>query len=390
MIKKICLLLISWKAAILGFALLSTFIIPLNLAFTALFAQYDAGLPYLVWIWGNFDGVHYLGIAAKGYELLKQPFFPLFPLMTSVVSHLFFVPVLPAALVVSHLCFFASLAVMWKLLQKDKVISPLLFLMIILTYPTSFFYGSVYNDSPFLLFACLTILFCREKKWGYASIFGALATLTRLNGLALAIYILSEYFLSYSESLEKEWNLKNLVTQVGKKLSMKQLFSSGILAVSFIPLSFISYLGYIQYKFGDWQTLFTAMSIWHQENFVFPLQVAWRYLKILALTSPVLLNYWVALFELAAILFYIFILIISWKKIRLPYWIMIFISLLIPAMTGSFQGMPRYALHLYPLFLAIYLFIEKMPRLSKVAYFIGMIILQALFIGLFTRGYFIS
>jgi hypothetical membrane protein len=66
-----------------------------------------------------------------------------------------------------------------------------------------------------------------------------------------------------------------------------------------------------------------------------------------------MLNYWVAVVEFLAVIFSVFLLLWSWRKIRSLYWVFFAVSLLIPALTGTFQGMPRYALHLYPFFLEL-------------------------------------
>jgi hypothetical protein len=103
-----------------------------------------------------------------------------------------------------------------------------------------------------------------------------------------------------------------------------------------------------------------------------------------------MLNYWVAVVELLAILFSLFMLFWSWRKIRLSYWFFFAISLLIPALTGTFQGMPRYALHLYPFFLALTFFWQKSYWPTKLTYVLFSIIIFLFGICLFTRGYFFS
>mgnify|MGYP001564860621 FL=1 len=61
-------------AKILAFtgAFIATLIMPTNYKFTA---AYDFGLrlPYYLWIWGNFDGTHYLEVARNWYHHLEYP-----------------------------------------------------------------------------------------------------------------------------------------------------------------------------------------------------------------------------------------------------------------------------------------------------------------------------
>ncbi len=65
-------------------------------------------------------------------------------------------------------------------------------------------------------------------------------------------------------------------------------------------------------------------------------------------------------------------------------------SILIPSLTGTFAGMPRYGLHLYPFFLSVAMLLEKRPLMVKATYVA--ISLALLFIGIcyFTRGYFFA
>lgn len=389
MVKKILNYLVYWRILTLIFAFLASFLIPLATAFNP-YPHLKAKLPYYVWIWANFDGAHYLKIADWGYRQYEQPFFPLFPILIRVLAEVYHLPYLISGLFISHLSTILALFIIIKLLiiddQKDKIN---LFLIAILLFPTSFFYGSVYNDSLFLFLSSLTILLARKKKWIATSVAGSLATLTRLNGLALFIFILFEY-ISNKLNFRETWNLKKLILSFKLQVSAKKILGSRILFVILIPTVFIGYLIYNQIAFGHWTLLFKAMVVWHQEKLVFPLQVFWRYAKILFINSPNTLIYWVAVMELSFVFFYIFILIYSFKKIRFSYWLFVAISLLIPSLTGTFAGMPRYGLHLYPLFLGLTFFLDHQKKIVKLLYFVLSLVILFLCLALFTRGYFIA
>lgn len=386
--KELLSWFVLWKIMIFIFAFIATFLLPLQLKFTPHVTEYGRLLPYYVWIWGNFDGHHYLSIASHGYEDLKQPFFPFFPITIRSVSELLHIPVLPAAIVVSYSASLGAFFVVRKLLRLDGFGNSKLFWLILFLYPTSFFYGAIYNDALFFLFACLTILAGRQRKWAWAALWGAFATATRLNGLALFFFLIVEYLIGQL-SIEKSWKLITLQKIVTSK-ELKTIWQSKVWFVTSIPFTFISYLTYIQIKFGDWRTLFTAMSVWNQNSMTFPINVFWRYMKIFYYVSPHLITYWVAVIEVMAILFYCFIFIFTFKKLRLSYWIFIVIAILIPWLTGTFQGMPRYALHLYPLFLGMTIFLEQRSLPARTVYFLLSTSLLLIILTLFTRGFFIT
>lgn len=382
MVKKILLFFFTWKVVTFLLAYLAIFLISNVPTFES--GKFGVSLPFFVKVWGNFDGYHYMEIAQRGYQNLEQGFFPLFPIFMRSFTAVFRTPLIISGQIISNFSFIASLFIINKLLiiDKKKKLFNLLFLIIIF-FPTSFYYGAVYNDSLFFLLATLAIYFARDKKWFLSSFCGGLATLTRLNGLSLFFFILFEY-------VNKDWSLSNLVKQCKKCLGFKEILKSKIYSVIIIPLSFTSYLLYINTVLGSWKSLFSSMKIWGQDKLIFPLIVFWRYFKIIFLYPTFQLNYWVAVFELLMVIFYIFLLFYSFKKIRLSYWILFALSILIPSLTGTFQGMPRYGLHLFPMYLSISLLLNKSSFLGKFLYFAFSIILLVFALTLFTRGYFVA
>lgn len=386
--KRVIVAFLGWKVMILIGVYVATFVLPFYPKFSAAL-DFGLRLPYFIWIWGNFDGTHYLEIARNGYHFLEYPFFPLFPFLIKILFEIpdtfkIYLPFIISGIIISNIAFFLSLLVVLKLLDfdKNKVLKPLV-LLVIVFFPTSFFFGAVYNDSLFFLFATLTILAARKRNFLGAGIFGSLATLTRLNGLALIFLIAFEYIGSH-------WDIKKLLSETKSKLELEEIMKSKIYTVLLIPLIFIGYLFYVQYLSGNWQDLFTAMKVWNQSEPTFPLQVAFRYMKIFLFVDKNTIVYWVAAFEFLSVLFYVAMLVFSFKKIRLSYWIFFAVSILIPSITGTFAGMPRYGLHIYPFFLSIALFLENKPLNFKAFYFAISLALFLFAITLFTRGYFVS
>lgn len=386
--KKILMYFISWKILVLIGAYLATFLAPISYNFTTA-SSFGLKLPYYLWIWANFDGGHYLRIANEGYRHLLYPFFPLYPLSIHILDEILkalsiHLPLLASGFLVSNIAFFLALLVMIRMLilDREKNLIPLI-LLIVITYPTSFFYGALYNDSLFFLLASLTIFFARNRNFLAAGILGGLATLTRLNGLALIFLIAFEY-------MGFNWNFKNITSELKSKISVKEILRTKIYLIALIPAAFVGYLFYINQISGDWQNLFTTMRIWNQSEPTIPIQVAYRYLKIFLSVPPQTLVFWVAVFEALSVAFYVAMLVFSFKKMRFSYWIFFAVSILIPSLTGTFSGMPRYGLHLYPFFLSIALFLERKSLDFKLRYFIISLALFLFAITLFTRGYFVS
>lgn len=387
MTKKIFLIFASWRILLYLFMFLATFILPFKNSFVT-DLEFRHKFPYLIWVWGNFDGFHYMYIAKTGYHQFQYSFFPLYPLLLNLPRIFLEWPRLITGQIISNLSFILSLFLFYKLLSLDKVKHLFLILsFVIILFPTSLFYAAVYNDAIFLLLALLSIYFARKRFWIFSALFGSLATLTRLNGLALAFLLFFEYLSSKNETPAGTWDFgKNFINN----LRIKSILHSKIYALILIPLAFLGYLLYTQISFGDWNLVFSSMAPWGQDRIIFPLQVFWRYLKIIFLFEFSNLIYWVAIWEVLFIILYLFMIVYSFRKIRCSYWFFFAVSILMPSLTGTFQGMPRYGLHIYPLFLSLALFLENRGKFFKFIYFTLSAALLFFAVALFTRGYFIA
>lgn len=375
MFRQIIALFWGSRALLLIFALLAPFFINLHVR-SWLGLEYGRASPYLLWIWANFDGVNYLKIARDGYSFPYFAYFPLLPFLIFLVQKISTLPHLLAGLVVTNLALFFSLLVVAKIILLDfdkKITFRTLFFLLI--FPFSFFYGSVYTESLYLLTATLSFYFARKSRWGLSGIFGFFASLTRLVGMALLPALLLEW---WWQNRKKGNNFKNLI----KNFTNQRAFF-----IFLVPLGIIVYSLYLQINYGDFLLFQKSMSAWNQANFVFPGQVLWRYAKIIIL-APKDFVYFVAILELITTFFYFFLAFYI-LKIRFSYGIFMLVSLLIPTFTGTFQSMPRYLLHLFPAFLALALLTKRSKWLFGIVTAI-FFLLQFLFVALFTRGYFIA
>lgn len=329
---------------------------------------------FLIYPYGNFDAVYYLLIAGKGYTV-NAGFFPLFPLSIHIVSLPF--NVLPFDLIQYFLAIFlvslfllASLITFYKLVRFDyKENVAIWSIVFLLIFPTSFFYGAIYSESLFLLLSLLAFYFARKKKWFLSGITGAFLSGTRLVGIFMLPSLLFEYF-----KYEKNKSL-------GKLLS-----------ILLVPLGLITYAFYNLQKWGNAFYFIQAQGNFANNRSVnsiilFP-QTLFRYIKILITLKPNIYEWWVAFFEISFFIFALSLLYIAWKKkVRFSYLIFGILCFLLPISSGTFTGLPRYVLTIFPIFITLALIKNK---LFKIAYSAISIILLFLFFMLFSKGYFIS
>ncbi len=330
---------------------------------------------FLLYPFGNFDGVYYLLIAANGYTV-NAGFFPLFPLSINLATFPFgdILPFGPIqffiAIFLVSVFFLVSLVVFYKLIRLDYkeniAIWSVIFLLI---FPTSFFYASIYSESLFLLLSLISFYCARKKKWVASGIAGGLLSATRLVGIAIWPVLIYEYF-----------------KENRNKITIK------ILPLFLPPLGIIGYALYNLQKWGNPFYFIEAQGNFANNRTVnsivlFP-QTIFRYLKILFSVKPIIYEWWVAFFELSFFIFALILFYIAWKKkIRTSYLIFGILCFLLPVSSGTFSGLPRYVLTIFPLFISLALIKNKF---FKIIYSIISIILLLLFFMFFSKGYFIA
>lgn len=384
MIKKIALIFLSWRLLLF---------IPLIAG--NIFLTYRQGYPYTSplhflsdpnWLvssflfssWANFDGVHYLLIAANGYTQ-NAGFFPMYPILifilTSIISpsaaiYPFYPVQYLEVLFVTNLFFGLALIILYKLIKLDHEDEVAVWgIIFILLFPTSFFFASIYSESLFLLLTLLSFYFARTNRWFLASLCGGLLTATRLVGIAIIPALIYE-FVKNEKSLVK----------------LKSLF------LFITPLGLLSYMLFNFLKWGNPFYFVQAQGSFYNERTVDSIvlipQTIFRYIKILTTLSPSVFEWWIALLEISVFVFVSVLIYLAWKKrLRLSYIIFAIVCFLIPISSGTFTGLPRYVLIMFPIFIALALVKSK---LIKISYAVICSILLFILFMLFSKGYYIA
>lgn len=376
-----------WRIFLFVFAFLAVFLIPV---FGNRFPYVDrvlsiTHLPGWVWGFGNFDGVHYLRLAQDGYSAqFSQAFFPLYPFLIRIFNffpkgnldpNLYTDPsYFYTGLILSSVFFIAALYLLfklWKLEQGNKI--AWISILLLLTFPTAFYFGSIYSESLFLLLAVLTFWFVKKDKFILAGLAAALASATKVQGVLLGLFLAVELWEKYKGKFKGS----------GKKLL------KDILGVIISPLGLLTYMFYLYRIFGNPIYFLTAQPAFGAERSSVPLvtlpQVVYRYIKMLLVLPPGDLGFWNAVLELLITLVLVITLIYAFKKIKFSYWIFITLSVLLPTMTGTFSSMPRYALLAFPL-------IPLIANFNKASKYIiiAQVLLEIVLVALFTRGYWVA
>jgi hypothetical protein len=349
-----------------------------------------------LWAWLNFDGEHYFSLVRRGYQPLKYFYFPLYPIVVWFMTKIFgakFIAKAVIGLLVSNISFVISLVGLWRLVKLDFNDSVVFrTLMLLLVFPTSFYFGSFYTESFFLALAVWSFYSARRGRWLTAGILGGLANATRIFGLALIPAFLVEIWLQKIK--DKKFKI------------VLPLISTAIAS-----LGFLLYVLYLKIETGDPLAFFHSLRVvfgeQRSDHLIFVPQVFYRYIfKVLPNVNydylPAVFTAWLEF--LSALMFGGFgvlgILGIlgklkrfgKWGKIkyRESYVVYLIAGYLIPTFSGSFSSVPRYYLVLFPAFIWTAAVISKASRtIQFLVYFllsVGLVVATMLY----TRGYWVS
>lgn len=379
-LKFIIKVFFSWRIFLLVLAISAPMLVSLQEAFLGgRIINYQ--LNPLFWSLANFDGQLYLTLAKNGYEPFTYFFFPLYPLLIRMfnVFGQGVVHYLVSGVLVSHISFFVALVGLWKLIKLDYKRNIAVFtLILLLIFPTSFYFGSVYTESLFLATSVWSFYFARKRRWLLAGVLGGFATLTRLVGLAIFPALLVEYYLARRSS----------------KISLAKT-AKGALPLFLIPLALLGYMLFLKMETGDPLEFLTNISMFgaqRSSTLILLPQVFYRYIfKILPNINysyfPIVFT---TLLEFTTSLLFLFLSVYSLFKLRLSYSIYLVLGYLIPTLSGSFSSLPRYVLVLFPGFILLSKLINKRTKFVKFLIYSLFMLSLIVATSLFIRGYWIS
>ncbi len=377
-VAKIFLLFLSWRILLIIILILSIRFVPLEHLDRFLGGgPTNYHLSQEVFAWANFDGEHYLSIAIFGYKGLEQAFFPFYPMLISFFAKPFSANLFSAllsstliGLLISNTALVLALIFLYELILLDfpKKIS-FTTVILLLIFPTSFYFGALYSESLFLLLSLLCFYFARKKRFFLASFFGFLSSATRIFGVLLLPAMLIEIY------------------------QQKEKFSK-IFWIFFIPLGLGVYMLYQYLTVGDPLAFYHLQKIvgeQHQSGLTLLPQVYYRYIKMLIVVDSHSTIYQTIFLEfITGIVFFLLPIYGYFKKIRLSYLVYAMLGFLTPTIQGSFSSVPRYVIVFFPCFIALAIFWNNLSKKLKIVYLMLSLAGLSWATALFLRGYWIA
>lgn len=277
--------------------------------------------PNSLWHLASYDGVHYLEIASLGYfKSFLTAFFPIYPILIKLLGLLLGNQFL-SSIILSFVFTYLSVIGLYRLGGLKPVI-------LLLSFPLSFFLLCSYTESLFLSLTVWSYIFYKKGSIWPSILLGSMATATRVYG---AIFLIMILYLAFKKSF--------------------YLFPKKIFLMS---LGLLGYMTFLYLNFHDPIAFFHNLSAWGKNVLTFPPQTIFRYLKILVFVSPKLPQYYVALLELSAAIFGSIVAWYFYRTEKIEYLIYVFLGVVVPMMTGTLQSLPRYLVSLFPIYMVHY------------------------------------
>lgn len=388
--KQLIIWFLIWRLGLLLVGATAKWFLPYQPSFPYAAQLANYGLPAWLFSWANFDGVHYLTIINQGYfgTGLIQAFFPLFPLLIKFFN-LLLGNSLITGLVISNALAFILVVTFYQFGKKILSKNPgqtWAALLIMLTFPTSFFLAAFYTESLFLILALQSFLAAKNQRWWLASLLAGLASATKVVG----IFVIGGVIATYVFGELSIWQLsKQSITAALSKIKQDWPKLAAILVVGSSGL--IAYMIYLQVRYEDLLYFLHVQEEFgggRQEALVPYPQVVWRYLKILLTARPFDFKYLSYLQEAVAGIAGVVLIIGASRKINIGYLLFCLGAFLVPTLTGTFSSLPRYLLVIWPIYFVI---------ASKLAgsrwwnfYLVLSLLLLLLNTVLFVQGYWVA
>ncbi|MDP9309634.1 MAG: glycosyltransferase family 39 protein [Chloroflexota bacterium] len=334
----------------------------------------EQGVKEFVWRifaanWIQWDSHHYQDIALNGYRFYNQrwptiTFFPLYPLLARLFLPLAGRRIEIAALLVSHLAFFAALLLLYDLLARDfDHVVAYRTLVFLLVFPTSVFFGAGYSEALALLLVIGAVWAMRRQRWWLAGAAGFLLTLTRLPGVFVALILAVTYLQHH------QWRAAAI--------------RSDFLAVLLPPLALAIFMFFQWCHFDTPFAFLIAQRQW--DNSLSPPWVMPSRLLEALRTWP---EWPITAFELTVWISFIGLTLLALLRLPLPYGLTTLLFVLPPYLSSWYRSLPRHVLLAFPAFVVMAILAEQ-PWIRRLL--IGTLaILLAIATVLFVNGYWVA
>ncbi len=286
----------------------------------------------LLGVWQRFDTNWFLKIAQRGYagDDGSTVYMPLYPLLIRAVGIVLLGNDLLAALLISNVALVVSLYLLYRVTDElFDAASAKRALLYVVIFPTAFFWFAAYTESLFFMWALASLFFARREKWLVASVCGALAALTRLQGVLMLVPLA---YLVWAHAAERKFQITRAVWRASLPLLL-------------LPLATLSFL-----LFSNLSLLESYEGELHA-RFVLPWENVWSDVVLILQQQASLVD----VANLVVTVLFGAMLVLVWQRLPREYALYALVMFLAPLFrmttTQPLVSMLRYVLVLFPVFM---------------------------------------
>ncbi len=349
----------------------------------------DRSQNLLLHLWSTWDSQYYLQIANTGYTFSTYiqsaaAFFPLYPLLINVVGYLVGSPVI-GGLIISNAMLLVALILLYRLAELEFADSALATraLYYLVAFPTALFFSVLYNESTFLVLSIGTVYYARQRHWNWAALLCFLSLGTRVNGLAVWVFLLLEWLSANGWTPERAFQRDAWKSLWG---GLRHNLSSLVL-ICLAPLSLVSFMVYQAIYFNDPLAFVHVQEAWGRSYQGFGNVL---YAELFGLSRADFtagqVSY-LSLINVCAVFLALVTLVWAWRRLGASYGFFILVSLLLPA-SSSLGSMDRYVVTLFPMFFMLASWGRK--PLADRAIAMTLTLLLGIFITVFVSNIFLG
>jgi len=290
-------------------------------------------------LWNRWDAPHLLRLAEVGYVESSPPpntddplfivFFPFFPLAVHVVS-LVVLNLVLSGLIVSFAASVGAGYFLFRLVALDAdEATAWRAVLLLFSFPTAYFLAAPFTEALFLFAVLASVYAARTSRWAASGVAGALATGTRITGIALAPALLVEVFAR-----------KAGVSERVRRVAWISVAAAGLLI--YLAINLIVHgdpLYFLQVQRTHWSN--QAAPPWE------PVQVA---IESLIAGGNDFTFIFVFVGRIAGVLVALPLLVLAVRRLRLPDVLYGWTGFILILSSSWLISFPRYLLVLYPLF----------------------------------------
>jgi hypothetical protein len=325
-----------------------------------------------------WDSGWYFDIAQRGYYWNPSgqsslAFFPLYPMLMRALAWPFGASdraLWTAGIVLSCACLLLGLGVLHRLTERvlgDREAARRTVLYVAV-FPFAYFFTQVYTESLFLLVTVAAVTAAVSSRWAWAGVFGALAALTRPNGVLIAVPL-------------------GLLALAGRPRLAE--LGRRIAGIALVPLGLASFCAFAWRLSGDPLGWLHAQAQWGYSVGSWPWAELTRLLDVLEkrglygyFFSDPLAPYYFA-HGLVALVF-VALAPAIFTRVGPALGTYVAVSLLVPLTGNALEGIGRYAATLFPAFMLLG---TVRSRRVHEAILIGSALVLSLFASLFAGFY---